>query len=278
MGDLVAWLARAVLFGGALASVGAGVLPLIGRQAGVDARVPTQRLTSIAMLAALVVLGERQVTAFVLPGDSRWEMAWTLLRYAPYGIGWFLQFTGATSLLLVPAGRSGLRLTFAIVIAAGFPFMGHAAAASPHLVAMTSDLLHVAAAGAWLGPLALLLVTMQRMPAPHLALLIDAFSPVALVAGGVVVASGVVSSLLHVTAVSDLWTLPYGRLLLAKLAVVAVAMAAGAWNWRVNRPRLRALRDVAGLRRVAMLEVAAAVLVLLVTAVLVHTDPNAGRP
>lgn len=229
------------------------------------------------MLLALAVMGERQVQAFVLPGDSSWDMAWTLLRYTPFGIGWFLQFAGASGLLIVPLRRNGLRLTLAIAIAAGFPFMGHAAAASPHLVAMTSDFLHVAAAGAWLGTLAVLLAWMQRMPTDQLARLIDTFSPLALVAGGVVVATGVVSALMHVEAVSDLWALSYGQLLLAKLGAVAVTMGAGAWNWRVNRPRLSALGDAAGLRRVAMLEVAAGMVVLLVTAVLVHTDPNAGR-
>jgi putative copper export protein len=63
----------------------------------------------------------------------------------------------------------------------------------------------------------------------------------------------------------------YGRVLLAKLALVAVVLGAGAFNWKRQTPRMHAAEGVAAMRRSARRELALGALVFLLTAVLVAT-------
>jgi copper transport protein len=88
--------------------------------------------------------------------------------------------------------------------------------------------------------------------------------------------TGLFATWLHVGAPSALWQTDYGRTLLIKLALLGTVFGTGAYNWRRLRP---ALGDEAGatrLRRSATVEIAAGVLVLLATAVLVATAAPAG--
>ena len=73
---------------------------------------------------------------------------------------------------------------------------------------------------------------------------------------------------MHFDRVDQLWTTDYGFVLLLKLLFVALAVGAGAYNWRVVRPRLTGAPDVARLRRSAGLEVSFAIAVILITSVL----------
>jgi putative copper export protein len=101
------------------------------------------------------------------------------------------------------------------------------------------------------------------------AALVRAFSPVALLGAGTAAATGVASALFHLGAPAELWGTGYGRALLLKLALLALAAAAGFRNWRVHTPRLESDADARALRRTVAVEVAVGVLVVLVTAVLV---------
>jgi copper transport protein len=87
----------------------------------------------------------------------------------------------------------------------------------------------------------------------------------------VVVVSGVVSGWQQVRTLDGLTSTAYGRLLLAKVAGVAVMVVLG---W-VNRSRLvpQVRRAVAPLTRSLRVETAVAALVLAVTAALIHQAP-----
>ena len=102
------------------------------------------------------------------------------------------------------------------------------------------------------------------------------FSPVALVAAGVLVATGTVASFVHVESVGALFSTTYGRLLLTKVALVLAVMVLGAINWRRLTPRLLEAGDGDVLRRNAARELVIAQLVIVVTALLVRTSPVGG--
>ena len=105
------------------------------------------------------------------------------------------------------------------------------------------------------------------------ARLVSAFSPTALMFAGLAALTGVFAAWLHVGFTSALWTSDYGRLLLIKLAILAVVAAIGAYNWRRVKP---ALGDAAGTKRMqrsATMELGVGVLVVIVTAILVATPP-----
>ena len=101
------------------------------------------------------------------------------------------------------------------------------------------------------------------------ASMVNTFSPLALAAACSLVLFGVITAWRHLKTLSALWTTPYGYALLAKLALVALVFALGAWNWRRQRPRLGSESAATGLRRSARSELVAAGLVLLATALLV---------
>jgi putative copper export protein len=147
--------------------------------------------------------------------------------------------------------------------------------------------MHELAAGLWIGSLFIMLVVglslvlRSETPAdrrgPIAADMVNAFSPMALVCGLLVVVFGVITALKHLNPLSSLWTTPYGWALIAKLVVVAVVFGLGAWNWRRGRPALGSEAGAYGLRRSATGEVVAAGVVLLITAILVSL-PSPRRP
>ena len=86
--------------------------------------------------------------------------------------------------------------------------------------------------------------------------------------------AGIYLSLLRLPAVHDLWAETYGRVLLVKLTLVAIALTWGAAHHFLVRPRLEQGADGGGrLRRSLLGESAVGMAVLLAAAVLVNSAP-----
>ena len=221
-----------------------------------------------------------------MPVDVRGVVTTTV-----WGWAWLLEAASAIIALAagVPSRRSGgahwrFAEVCAVLLALSFSMSGHAADASSwRELAVCADALHILAAGAWLGTL--LGVALVAMPAclrepdgtrgPAAADVVNAFSPVALVSAGVVVATGIVAAWLHLGSWRAFVDSDYGRTLLIKLALVATVVALGAINWRILRPALGTEAAARRLRRSAALELVAAAAVLAATAVLVAASPPA---
>jgi putative copper export protein len=148
---------------------------------------------------------------------------------------------------------------------------------------------HLLAGGLWIGTLFVLVVAgiavvLRHEPAGRRGVLVadmvNAFSPLALVMGGLVVLLGAVAAWRELGGdLSRLWTTPFGYALLVKLAFVAVVFGLGAWNWRRQRPSLGSESAAVSLRRSARGELIAAALVLIATAVMVNMPkPDEGGP
>jgi putative copper resistance protein D len=106
-------------------------------------------------------------------------------------------------------------------------------------------------------------------PGARTAAMVNRYSPLALMCGGAVVATGLGSTVLRLPTIDSLWTTPYGVALLLKLLFVGFLFGAGAWNWRRMRPRLTGDDAIAPLRSSASFELVLAGVVLVITAVLV---------
>lgn len=116
---------------------------------------------------------------------------------------------------------------------------GHAGTAEPTAIARVLVLVHVATIAMWIGallPLALLIHLDRAAGKQALAAFTRAIPlPLALV-----LASGAGLALVQLTAVSDLWSTDYGRVLAAKLAAVAALLVLALLNRRLLAPAFRA--------------------------------------
>lgn len=139
---------------------------------------------------------------------------------------------------------------------------------------------HLLAGGLWIGTLLVLVVAgiavvMRREPPERrgavVADMVNAFSPLALAMGGLVVLMGVIAAWRELEGdLTRLWTTPFGIALLVKLAFVAAVFALGAWNWRRQRPALGSETAALSIRRSARAELVAALLVLMATSVMLN--------
>jgi copper transport protein len=179
-----------------------------------------------------------------------------------------------------PASISAWRLPLvaSIALIATPAFGSHAIASDHPWIAVASDIVHVGAGSIWLGTLAVILLvgisaalkTSEGSTAGlRVASLVNIFSPMALLCGALVVATGVIAGFIHLPRLNTLWTTPYGSALYRKLIFVVLLFLVGAWNWRRTRPRLAREGGLAPIRRVATLEVVLAATVLGLTAILV---------
>lgn len=145
---------------------------------------------------------------------------------------------------------------------------------------------HQMFAGLWIGTLLILLLagigTLFRNDAVRskrsviAADMVNSFSPFALFASAGVAIFGVITAWRNLKVLSNLWTTPYGYALIAKLCVVAVVVALGAFNWRRQRPKLGTDDGVHSISRSARGELVAATVVLVVTGILVSIPAPKG--
>lgn len=198
--------------------------------------------------------------------------------------------------LLVGLGRLPRRVLAlgAVPVGAGLlvttSLTGHAAAGSMTAVAVPADALHLAAMSAWAGGLAVLAVAALRSDPARLRALLPAWSRYAAASVTVLVFTGLFASWREVREVPALRGTDYGRLLIAKTALVLVMLALGGlaslWVRRrymtvafastdeaVAQHAASAPPDAGRLRRSVLVEVAVAVAVLGVTSWLVGTTP-----
>jgi len=234
---------------------------------------------AVALIVATVIklygesLAMREVPPEAIVFATGWGWAWCaqmlacLLAVLGFAIahrgprnGWSLAALAAIVLVVTPAAT------------------GHAIGSDEALFAVPVDIVHVLAGSTWLGTLAVILIVgigaAAKTPGTlslgaRVAVMINAFSPLALICGATIVASGVVASLLHLEPLSTLWTSWYGKVLIVKLACVSLLFAVGAWNWRRVKPSLGGDEGVKALRFSAKVELSVAAAVLMVTAFLV---------
>ncbi|HEY1451323.1 MAG TPA: copper resistance protein CopC, partial [Solirubrobacteraceae bacterium] len=119
---------------------------------------------------------------------------------------------------------------------------GHAAQTSPRGWAVLLDWVHVVTGSLWLGGLVGLLVLWRSLPAARrtagLIVCVPRFSNMALVSVLLLLASGIGASVLHLPVVSALWLTSYGKVILVKAGILALAALLAAGNLLWTKPRL----------------------------------------
>ena len=304
-------IARWVTFAATIVAAGACTLGLvIVPRAAADAATRSAiagsaaRIGLTACLALVPASGLRlldQVLALRAPGDPWTTGIAPLIGSTMWGTG-FLLGCGATLMLAVAflfARRLPhaswpwwLALIGSVALCASPSLQGHAIGSEQFTaLAVAADIMHVSGAALWLGTLSVVAwmgVSMANADVDvngsdhvsadsRLRLLIPLVPRVALPGAAMLLSTGVASSVLRLTAFSDLWSSEWGRYVLAKAVLASAIVALGAINWRVRGPQVQTAGGAKALRQTMLTELAIAALVLVITAVLVVATPP-GEP
>lgn len=287
-------VAKVLLYAGATVAIGEVVLPASAWPASawpasaLPAASPTVSSTGVsggsssrrvlrvgaatALLLAPLIWLQAQLSALDIP----WPEAATLLG-SGWGRNWGpLAVACAVTAVALPRlfGRFSTPLLWIGALAVGFAMggLGHANADERWPVgARVLDAVHVLTMGAWIGALVLALADDRTGPAsvaPASARW-RRVSRIATIAAPLAALTGVLSSLRLLGAATPAAVIasPYGRLLLAKAVIVLTILALGA----TQRRRVHAGETPTG--HTVRLEVALAVVVILLTAILTGSEP-----
>jgi uncharacterized membrane protein len=160
----------------------------------------------------------------------------------------------------------------------------HASAGAGSFWAVLADFIHLSAAAAWLGGLLLLpslLWQAHHIPEitpvhrGHLLLLVQRFSLLAGFSVFVILLTGLFNSLVELPGLSSLWETTYGRVLMVKLGLVALALGIATLNNRLVHGRMARLEDydqLSRLNRQVAVEAGVSLVLMLSVAVLVQTS------
>jgi putative copper export protein len=232
-----------------------------------------RRAAAIGLVAQAIGVGRRLLSLPQVAERQHTTVAGVLTAF-PGSLGTWLGILALLGFLLAVA-RVGI----------GWPLAAIGVIVAPLSPLFTGQLerivvpVHMLLGGLWLGTLFVLVVAGLAPLLRHeptraergrtAADMVNAFSPLALVCGILVVLTGLLNAVRHLGTVSDLWSTPYGIALVVKLVLVACVFGLGAWNWRRQRPRLGSEDAAVSIRRSARSELTAAALVLVATAVMV---------
>lgn len=232
------------MVGGAAVMVGIG--PRVGR--------------IVAPAHSLSAAVAEDVTAMSVGASPRPDRSatGTALRWAP------------TTTAIV--GLAGWALVFA-----SFWFDGHTVTTGPRLLHVAANAVHLGAAAVWGGGVfamtAVAWMRRRRSERIGLAPMVVRFSSSATVALVAVIVAGLAMTWMVIEGPGDLFGTSWGRVLVAKVAVVAVAAGLGGYNHVRLRPALQQRPDDPGLARELRIslsiESAAFAVVVVLTAILV---------
>jgi copper transport protein len=289
---MVRWFEYATLLAvlGVLAFLHAVLPPLAAR--GVHTASASGRARAVGEVAASVYILAaawrllRETAAANSPAMSGGPTLTEIVTSSSWGHGWLFGVVGAV--LVLPgfilskrhvAVGVPIALTGALAMVLSPALSGHAATSALFVPSVALDALHVAAVGAWIGGLLIVLTVgipaMAKLtdgnPDAAVSALVNSFHPLALLGAPLAILAGAGSSALRLGSINAITTTGYGRVLLVKVGLASLVAGMGAYNSMRARKRLGNPAATLSLKRSATLELVIASIVLAVTTVLVST-------
>nr|WP_222531892.1 copper resistance protein CopC [Azospirillum sp. 412522] len=283
---LAGLLLRAVHYAALLAGTGGGLFLVVvtGRWAPLNDRLKP------GLCLMLLVAG---LTGMLLVGVTGMTLAGQPLAAPPTGAAWS---TGAASSVGLSAGIAllgllcsacglaldtramagpALLVAGALLGAASLAATGHAATASPRWLSAPLVGLHGVMAAYWSGALWPLSMVLRLEPPAEAARLVRRFSRLAIGAVALLAGAGIVLSGIQLRSVEAILSSGYGRLWACKMLTVLFLLGLAAWNRQFLTPAFErgSGQAVRFLRRSIAVEIAAAGIVLLLTAAFALTPP-----
>lgn len=236
-------LARWVYYCAATVLFGSSLFPLYaGLNAGASNRAIPRAAATVLAVAALVaaILWLLCFAAAIGEPEDLVETTRAVLFDSGFGPAWLVRLSG-TCLALWAAlvGRTRLIVGAMLIALACEGWSGHAAAWG--LAGSVAQAIHVICAAAWIGGLLPLALLVQQAGKDRLDVALAVMALRRFSRYGMVIVAGIA-----LAGAANTWMIlgwpdparPYGRVLLAKLALFAVMLIFAAWN-RCLVPRLR---------------------------------------
>jgi copper transport protein len=281
-------LARWALFGALALLIGPLVVRLLILRGPVPDRLE-KGFHVVAVVATLLVI-DVGIAAFVLRASNALQLPLADLPYGDlqpfaektrFGIAFLVMTVGfglVAAMLLVGwvFDRLALRwlaLALSLGLVSGLSLSGHQAT-EPNAtwLAQIADWVHLVAASVWVGGVVTLAFLVWPLAPSLRRKAFLGFARLAVVLVGVMVLAGAYLALVRLPELGDLWETQYGRFLLLKSGIVALALTWGAVHHLVVRPRLEAGRDP-DVRPSLIGEATVALVVLLAAAILTNVAP-----
>jgi copper transport protein len=232
----------------------------------------------VALLAAVLGIGVQGGLLAASPVSALGTLeTWRLGASTTVGTATLIMVPALAVLALATAAPSQgfgriVAALAGLVAALSLALTGHSAAAG--WPAQTALALHAVTVAYWLGALWPLHVIVRTRSAGEAAILVRRFSAVAVPAVALLVVAGIGTALTRIDDPAALLGSDYGRILLLKLAFVALLLAIAITNRRRLMPALAVSpKAPMALARNIRFELAIAGTILLTTAVLAHTPP-----
>jgi copper transport protein len=287
---VVGAIGRTFAYGGSLLAAGGALFLVLVHPGGEERRRLGRRVRAAAVVGALGSLVALPVQAALGTGQGPGSLFdhGVLGRVLTDGVGPALGLCLAgLGLLAVTLDRSrALTAAGAVMAATSFAATGHDRVGDLAALATVADVVHLLVVAVWGGGLVLLFWTLRarrRAPdgagegpgdTPALVLRFSSLATVAVLAAGV---TGTTLAWREVRTLHALTSTGYGRVLMAKVAVVVVIGGLGAYNHFRLMPALQEGKTKAALRRLGhtvRIEALALVAVIALTAVVVAMTPG----
>jgi copper resistance protein D len=263
---------------------------------------PRRMLLTAALVAVLASLGWLVAETISMTDQPLLQVKWASFQEVAMQTRFgqiALARAGVAALALIsacslPSSRSGwsVQAVLSGVALAGFAWTGHGTLGDGggRLIHLGADVVHLLAAGLWIGalfPLAVLLIKSVRKPtltASHAAVYgLDRFSGIGAGVVALLVLTGIINSayVIGVSRWREIFTSVYGQLMVFKLALFAAMLLFAAANRYHLAPRLRTALEqstltsaaLRPLRQSVVLETCLAVGVLAVVALFGVLEP-----
>jgi copper transport protein len=281
-------LARWGLFAALALLIGPLVVRLVLLRGPIPPKLES-RFHLVAVVSAFLAI-DVGILAFVLRASNALQLPSADLPYGDlqpfaektrFGVAFLVMTLGfgiVAALLLVSwvfdrLEPSWAALVLSLALLSGLSLSGHQAT-EPNAAPLgeLADWLHLVAASIWVGGVTALAFLVCPLGPSVRRVAFLRFARLAAVLVGVMVLAGAYLALVRLPQLSDLWTTPYGRFLLVKAGMVAVALTWGAAHHFLVRPRLEA-GDEPDVGPSLMGEATVAFAVLLAAAILTNLAP-----
>jgi len=275
--DALIWLLRLGWYAGLFLGIGLAAAHSIHASAG-DTRRLGLRTLALGAAATLLSLGMLGVDALDTPLSGLLAAnSWHTAIATSFGLTAALSLAALACAAMVWRARTAFfKRLFAgsalLLLGTALACSGHASTAMPPWLAKPAVWLHGIAIMLWIGWLLPLAFALRGPPGPAL---LQGFSRTIPVVVALLLVSGAILTYLQLDRPASLWQTAYGRILMVKLALVALLLALGAYNrYRLTRAALKAdAAAMRSMRRIIYVECALAAAILAVVALWRFTPP-----